>query len=413
LSREAEVLWTAERLLRPGASLVLALGAASAGVTAAADRAARLVNSLGADDWELASRWARGLRAEGVLCRALPADAPAATSLRQRWGQLAMVADFRQERLRESLTEALRALNAAGIPTLLFKGAALASFAYPGFPDRPMEDVDVLVPPEDAERAFDVLQREMWTSSRKARDAGSHHHLPQLRHRQTGAILELHRSLLPSGHPFRWDDGASWGSAERVVQGGVETRRLSLEELLLHGALHFAWSHELRVGAWGWMRDLAVLRRLVDGDVVWRMAEERGAEAALWWALRVGGLLAGEDQEADGVARPARGRVKRGWCTAPLERHLVMDAVPGSETPGSELIRRRLRELALRPPAARDRGDQADSGAVATVSREAGHGAQVPEAGRARISAAALLRAVLREAGRAGSWMRWVRRLVG
>ncbi len=410
MSREAEVPWPAERLLRPGASLVLALGAASAGVATAGERAARLIDSLGTDEWELASRWARGLRAEGVLCRALPAHAPAATSLRQRWGQLAMVADFRQQQLRESLADALRVLDAAGMPTLLFKGAALASFAYSGFPDRPMEDVDVLVPPGDAERAFDVLRREMWTSNGSAGDAGNHHHLPQLRHRETGAILEVHRSLLPSGHPFRWDDRASWENAERVAEGGVETRRLSGEELMLHGALHFAWAHELRVGAWAWMRDLAVLRKQVDGGAVWRLAEERGAESALWWAVRLGELLAGEQPEGDGLAELARGRLKRRWHTAPLERHLVMDAVPGSETPGSELIRRRLREVALRPSAD---GDRADSGGAATVSREVGRGAADREVRRGRIPAAVAVRAVLRESKRAGSWLRWARRLFG
>ena len=409
MSREAGVPWPAERLLRPGASLVLALGAASAGVATAGERAARLINSLGTDEWELASRWSRGLRAEGVLCRALPARAPAAMSLRQRWGQLAMVADFRQQQLRESLADALRVLNAAGIPTLLLKGAALASFAYQGFPERPMEDVDVLVPPEDAERAFDVLRREMWRAGGRAGHARNHHPLPQLRHRETGAILEVHRSLLPSGHPFRWDDLASWGTAERVAVGGVGTRRLSGEELILHGALHFAWAHELRVGAWAWMRDLAVLRMLVDGGAVWRLAEERGAGSALWWAVRVGELLAGEQPE-DGLSKLARGRLKRRWHTAPLERHLVMDAVPGSDTPGSDLIRRRLREVALRPSAD---GDRADSGGAASVSREAGRGGAVREARRGRIPAAVVVRAVLRESKRAGSWLRWARRLFG
>ena len=52
---------------------------------------------------------------------------------------------------------ALQSLAGAGIPTLLLKGAALAVASYPDPGSRTMEDVDILVPLEDADRALDAL----------------------------------------------------------------------------------------------------------------------------------------------------------------------------------------------------------------------------------------------------------------
>ncbi len=53
---------------------------------------------------------------------------------------------------------ALEALGAAGIPTLLFKGTALAYTGYPRPSLRPRNDTDLLVRPADAPRARAVLE---------------------------------------------------------------------------------------------------------------------------------------------------------------------------------------------------------------------------------------------------------------
>jgi len=415
----------AETLADGGVSLVLLLGAASVGVPGARERAEWLAEGLGEKEWGEALAWARRLRAEGVLLRAMRGDAPTegerrftwpgsagAEAAHERLTQLAMVADFRQARVRGTLAEALRILEAASIPVMLLKGAALAGFVYRGFPDRPMEDLDVLVQPGDAGRAFDALVREHWKASDGDRarngDRGGalHHHLPQLRHSESGVVLEIHHSLFPVGHPFAWNEAESWERSSKVVEGGISTRRLGNDELLLHAAIHFGWSHELRVGAWSWMRDLQVLSRVVDPDVFWRQAADRNALTVVTWALRLGEMLAGANTGLREVhagapresAGTARGRYERA-----LARHLFMDAVPNGAAPSSVWLRRRLWEKAIRP-------------------RETGYGSSrpwtsLPSAPPGRPGglqrARGLARSLLREAPRASSWMLWLRRLLG
>src|SRR5690606_29037035 len=180
-------------VLEPGASAVLALGTYAAGAAGAAERARQAIGVMTDADWHLAENWARRERAEGVLGRALMSVGAGRESGPDAWARMGMVADFRQLRLRESLADALGVLSAAGVPRMLLKGAALATCHYAGgFPERPMEDVDVLVPPEAAEEAHRMLLRAGWVV-----DAGTgvasrpgHHHLPALRHRGSGHVLE-------------------------------------------------------------------------------------------------------------------------------------------------------------------------------------------------------------------------------
>ena len=56
------------------------------------------------------------------------------------------------------LARALRALSDAGAPVIVLKGAALASTVYPSIAHRPMGDVDLLVRPQDLERARRTLE---------------------------------------------------------------------------------------------------------------------------------------------------------------------------------------------------------------------------------------------------------------
>src|SRR5690606_29954018 len=115
------------------------------------------------EDWLLADRWARAERAEGVLTRSLAGEEPERTQLTDRWARMGMVADFRQARLESGLAEALEVLREGGVRSMLLKGAALAVTAYEGgFPDRPMEDVDVLVPDAEASAAYELLRNAGW-----------------------------------------------------------------------------------------------------------------------------------------------------------------------------------------------------------------------------------------------------------
>jgi len=81
------------------------------------------------------------------------------------------IEEYRRVKLKNSLLfqavrNPLQALVEAGIPVMLLKGAALSLKYYkdPGL--RPMDDVDILVPPDQAGPALDIVKEYGWTSKR-------------------------------------------------------------------------------------------------------------------------------------------------------------------------------------------------------------------------------------------------------
>jgi len=76
---------------------------------------------------------------------------------------------FRTQTLYRNAALPLQSFNNAGIRTMLIKGAALTTLYYKDLGLRPMDDVDVLVHPDDALASFDLLGKLGWRPSLKAR----------------------------------------------------------------------------------------------------------------------------------------------------------------------------------------------------------------------------------------------------
>src|SRR5690606_17461310 len=95
--------------------------------------------------------------------------------------------------------QALDTLSAEDIDVILLKGAGLATTVYGSFGARPMYDVDLLVAPEHALRAWNALRANGWVHDEVERPAefySTHYHLPPLDDPlRTGLALELHPSL--------------------------------------------------------------------------------------------------------------------------------------------------------------------------------------------------------------------------
>ncbi|MEW5919227.1 MAG: nucleotidyltransferase family protein, partial [Gemmatimonadota bacterium] len=171
---------------------------------------------------------------------------------------LSSIAAFNAEHLRARLEETLSVYQREGIEVILLKGAALANTIYPSFIERPMGDIDVLVRPEQSERAHAVAQTVGWTwdtAQFPSRRYAGHHHLPPLDDvGRTGVRLELHTGIAIDGHPFAlsFDELRARGHDVRV--GTARATVPSGEHLLLHECVHFAWSHVMSFGAWRTMR---------------------------------------------------------------------------------------------------------------------------------------------------------------
>ena len=150
-------------------------------------------------------------------------------------------------RLYGELIRALRVLRAAGIPTLVLKGAALADTIYPDIAQRPMVDIDLLVRPADRDRG------------RAALEAAGYRFLPEPRQRFSpfdteftgemgfrrgeGRLVELHWELTPSEWLRRLaalEAEALWQEARPFEVSGVQAYQLSIRDTLLHLCLHLS-----------------------------------------------------------------------------------------------------------------------------------------------------------------------------
>jgi hypothetical protein len=137
------------------------------------------------------------------------------------------------------LSEILALLANENLPVILLKGAALAFLVYPQPGLRPMRDIDVLVKPEDAERAQKMLLKTGFVplGQQGRLISTSHQHLPALAREINGITIcvEVHSDLFPTTryyHPLQFDD-----LKERAVEfqaGNVSARTLGYEDMLWH-----------------------------------------------------------------------------------------------------------------------------------------------------------------------------------
>lgn len=212
---------------------------------------------------------------------------------------LVLERQLRMRILQRRASESVAALSRAGIEVALLKGAALSASVYDGFEVRPMNDVDLLVAPERADEAKRIMLASGWFHDATLPDDSfyqTHHHLaPIIDGGGSRCRLEIHRALLPIGHPFAIEEGMVWGAMRQVELDGVEACALDENFHALHIAIHFAWSHAMRAGAWNAFRDLGALTRRAefDWDVLVEMAREARAATCCYWTLRLARSMTG------------------------------------------------------------------------------------------------------------------------
>jgi hypothetical protein len=157
---------------------------------------------------------------------------------------------------------AIEALARSGIPTMVLKGAAVMTTHYRDVGARAMVDIDVLVPPEAAQRALDALRGDGW-SPRVRIDPGrvlrSFHAMPLTD--PAGAEIDLHWRALPES--LRDDD--FWSGAVPVTVGRADTLAPGATEQLLHTCAHGLRVHSAPLR---WIADAAVILKTAEID--WR-----------------------------------------------------------------------------------------------------------------------------------------------
>jgi hypothetical protein len=163
----------------------------------------------------------------------------------------------------DGLGRIVASLRRRGIDPILLKGAALAVTLYDQPALRPMQDLDLLVHPDEVAPALEALE-EMGLrgipTQRGARFYDSHHHAVPMIDRSGRLIVEIHRGLIPPpGEGVRLELGPLLKRAVEVERDGRVFRVLSVEDQVLHAALHLAYTDRFL----GRLRDLLDVHALV------------------------------------------------------------------------------------------------------------------------------------------------------
>ncbi len=242
---------------------------------------------------------------------------------------------IRDREMRAHLEAALRAMNGLGIKPGLLKGAAfLADDCYPEPGIRVTADLDLLVAEDQIQAASQALREVGYEPQVATGTPLSHHHLPALRHVESGLSVELHRN------PVEWElsgllDADSWRAASSPI-AVAETRALmaSPTDRVVHCIAHGQISDRHYRRGYPQLRtlvDLSVLCARYRAEIDWADVERRFQAADFGHVLAgtIGqlefllgphvpaGLRRGSEQEAARMRRSiTRGRTARRWRAA-------------------------------------------------------------------------------------------------
>ena len=192
---------------------------------------------------------------------------------------------------RPYLAALLQAAAAADMGLIVLKGAALAETLYPRPGLRPFGDLDVLIRPVDAPRAWMVLEHLGYIVAPAVWDAllqGTDTQANFFKHTGRGVVVvELHTDLLSNaffrGHVSLEADGL-WSRARAARLADTNALVLGPEDQLLHLCLHLAGHYFLAPQS---LRDIDLLCRRVplDWPQFLRLAAEAHAAPVSFAAL--------------------------------------------------------------------------------------------------------------------------------
>jgi hypothetical protein len=226
------------------------------------------------------------------------------------------------------MTLAIDALRAVGIDPLLFKGPTIAArYPEPGL--RPMDDIDLLVPPEEADRAHAALAAAGWKLIARP---GEHYDAAFLHPEVPHLPVELHRALSSAD-----EDGTRltierlWQARRPTTVLGVESLGLPPEEDLIAVAAHAAKPFH-NFSRLVWAVDLAMLVHAepdLDWDRLLALARTVRCRTAVAMGLRMATRLgvgvpeAALEIRANRFQRRALAQVlDRTWPTVEPDLHL-------------------------------------------------------------------------------------------
>jgi len=309
-------------------------------------------------DWDKVVNLATRERAIGPVARELRRIGAKTVPkpVLERLGRMGLVTEFQLASLHERLGRLLALLAQHNIEALLLKGAGLAYTAYSSLEERPMGDIDLLVHPDDAERAWTLAVEHGWMRRKDVaaeRSYEDHQHLSPLEDADGMQIgLEIHIALFTQQAPFALPAAELWKRARKITIASAPALVPSAENQLVHAALHFAWSHEMTFGTWRTLRDVEriIATNTLDWNAVIARAKAVRGGTCCYWTLRLARDLAGVT-----VPRAVLDALSPRLPEPVLRRMTCYFAQQALPTPGAGInsvsLSRALWSLAIRPRA--------------------------------------------------------------
>jgi len=253
-------------------------------------------------DWDLLLRQARAARLLGRLAL-LMREHGVAHSLPQQInmhleGALVVAARHRVA-VEWEIGQIKKALDSAGLPLILLKGAAYVAADLAAARGRSFSDVDILVPKARINQAEAALMMHGWGGSHhNAYDQRYYrewmHELPPMQHGKRLTVIDVHHAILPETAASK-PDSAKLLAAARALPERPGVMVLQPVDMVIHSACHLFHEEELDKG----LRDLTDLDALLRGFSAepdfWqrlvRRANELDLGRVLFYALRYASRL--------------------------------------------------------------------------------------------------------------------------
>lgn len=268
---------------------------------------------------------------------------------REAFGKATASVGFRNDLLAHHATQVVDAFAEANVDAQVLKGLAIGSMAYPDLGCRPMADVDILVAPDDLDRALGILT-----------DGGVHTPL-----RPLNSFMRRTRHSLGTFGPAKIGIDVHWAIHRSLEPSGVSYPPLPTTAVpirgrptptptptvhLLHAAIRGPWEADVR-----WALDAALLieRCPIDWDALCTIAADRQVNPLVHDGLRILHDLTGVGAPPAPLAelrnRPVpNDRLRR------LRRVARIGPLPDTDVPAVEKLRDRwVKAVVSEPPIAR------------------------------------------------------------
>lgn len=258
--------------------------------SAAVDEAVRVASARVAD-WDAFLQLVRRYRVAGLVHRAL-----VSASVDLPTGMLSDVTSSAQRIARRHMKHAAetvrlqRLLDESGIPNLTLKGPALAQLAYGSPSLKHGRDIDILIGPDRAAAAFQVLEREGYVVSSGIKGLDETRRSALIRYGEELQFVDRRRELcvelhwrLASNPLLLKDIDVHSPTQDIALFDGAVVRTLNDDDLFSYLCVHGAHHHWSRLK---WLADLNAFLARKDSDVVMRLYRHAQAKGA--------GLCAGQ-----------------------------------------------------------------------------------------------------------------------